>query len=74
MERARLEKKIMEIQLKKGITNLKNFKNLEKYLREDSLPIFNHSIEKTKFKDTFDYSATKKNSFSLSVPTRSGIF
>ena len=54
-ERARIEKKIAEIQKKKGITNLKQFKNLDALLKEEEeLPQWNFGLEKKTYKDTLD--------------------
>ena len=53
-ERARIEKKICEVQKKKGINNLKNLKNIEELLKEDNLPGFKFILEAKRDKDTFD--------------------
>jgi hypothetical protein len=72
LERARLEKKIIDIQLKKGITNLKNFKNLEQMLREERTPSFKFENEKNNFKETFAKTLYKKIGKTFSPnPTRS---
>jgi hypothetical protein len=54
IEKARLERKILEAQKKKGIYNLKALKNVDTLLDDEELPSFNHSIERKFHKDTID--------------------
>jgi hypothetical protein len=53
-ERARLERKIADIQKKKGISNLKQLKNLDVLLKDEELPSWNFNIEKKTYKDTIN--------------------
>jgi len=45
-ERARIERKINEIQKKKGINNLKQYKNVDVLLKEEELGSWNFAMEK----------------------------
>jgi len=47
-ERARVEKKLQEIQKKKGINNLKQYKNLDVLLKEEELTSWNFGLERKK--------------------------
>jgi len=47
-ERARIERKLCELQKKKGIINLKNTQNIENLIKEEDLPGMKFSIEKKK--------------------------
>jgi len=60
-ERARVEKKIQELQKKKGINNLKMFKNLDVLLKEEDLPNWNFSIERKCHKESIDTQYKKQN-------------
>ncbi len=53
-EKARIERKIIEIQKKKGINNLKTVKNLEELLVDEDYPSMTFEIEKRTFKDNID--------------------
>lgn len=55
-ERARLDKKIAQLQKEKGITLLKNYDNIEEILNYDSniYPSWSFSINKKSNKDTFE--------------------
>jgi hypothetical protein len=54
MERVRIEKKLNELQIKKGILNINNIKDLEAMAREDeNLKPMYFSMEKKSNKDTF---------------------
>jgi hypothetical protein len=53
-EKARVEKKLTEIQKKKGVTNLKILKNLDALLLDDALPNMNFQIEKRFNKETIE--------------------
>jgi hypothetical protein len=54
IEKARIEKKITDIQKKKGTINLKQFKNLDALLIEEDLPHWDFSLEKRTYKDTIE--------------------
>lgn len=53
-ERARIEKKIAEIQKQTGITNLNQINNIDALLKENNYPSWNFTLEKKSHKDTFD--------------------
>ena len=53
-ERARIERKICDIQKKKGINNLKNFKNIEELLKDEKVPSFKFGLETKRDKETFE--------------------
>lgn len=53
-ERARIEKKIAEIQKQTGITNLNQINNIDALLKESNYPSWNFILEKKIHKDTFD--------------------
>jgi hypothetical protein len=53
-EQARILKKIAEIQKKKGIMNLKQYKNFHSLLKDEDLPGMKFGIEKKVNKDTFE--------------------
>ena len=53
-EQARLERKIVELQKKKGINNLKQLKNLEDLLKGEENKAWGFDVEKKTFKDTFN--------------------
>jgi hypothetical protein len=53
-EKARIERKIVEIQKKKGINNLKTVKNLEELLVDEDYPSMTFEIEKRTYKDNID--------------------
>jgi len=53
-ERARIEKKVNNIQKNKGYTNLKNFTNLEELLKEKEFQSFNCTVESRFYKGTKD--------------------
>lgn len=53
-ERARIEKKIAEIQKQTGITNLNQINNIDSLLKENNYPSWNFTLEKKIHKDTFD--------------------
>jgi len=55
LEQARIEKKLDELQKKKGITNIKLFKNIDSIIKEEDLTAMQFSIEKKTYKDTFDH-------------------
>jgi hypothetical protein len=61
-ERARLERKIVELKKKKGIMNLKQLKNLELLLKGDENKPWGFEVEKKTFKDTFNNYKTQSNS------------
>ena len=69
-ERVRIEKKICDIQKKKGINNLRNLKNIEDMLKEEHLPDFVFSLEAKRDKDTFDSYRKSFNPFSLKTPSK----
>ena len=71
IEKARLEKKIIESQKKKGIYNLKGLKNYDSLLDEEELPNFNHSLEKRFFKDTIE---SMNKSQSIKTESKSDFF
>lgn len=52
-EKARKDKKILELQQKKGIISIKDMKNAEELLQEDNLHQFDCTLEKKTFKDGF---------------------
>lgn len=52
-ERARIEKKISEIQKQTGITNLNQINNIDNLLKENNAPSWNFGLEKKTYKDTF---------------------
>ena len=52
-ERARIEKKICEIQKKKGINNLKNLKNIGELIKEEVVSGFKFGLETKRDKETF---------------------
>lgn len=54
MERARIEKKIAEIQKQTGITNLNQINNIDSLLKDNFYPAWDFSIEKKFHKDTFN--------------------
>ncbi len=54
LERARIEKKIADIQKQTGITNLNQINNIDTLLRENNYPSWNFTLEKKLHKDTFD--------------------
>lgn len=53
-ERARIEKKIAEIQKQTGITNLNQINNIDTLLKENNYPSWKFNLEKKSCKDTFD--------------------
>ncbi len=54
IEKARLERKIVEVQKKKGIYNLKGLKNIDALLDDEELPTWNHALERKFHKDTLE--------------------
>jgi hypothetical protein len=72
LERARIEKKIAEIQKKKGISNLKQLKNLDALLKEESVPNWNFNIEKKTYKDTIEISHGKEHMKTKSTLGKTG--
>ena len=63
MERSRIEKKLIELQKKKGIHNIKSPKSLELIAREDdNVKQWNFSLEKKTSKDTFTTYLYDRNS------------
>jgi len=53
-ERARIEKKIAEIQKQTGITNLNQINNIDALLKENNYPSWKFTLEKKNNKDTFE--------------------
>ena len=53
-ERARIEKKIIDIQMKKGMNNIRNFKYIDELLKEEIETDFKFTLETKCNKDTFD--------------------
>lgn len=72
LERARIERKIMEYQKKKGITDLKNFGNLEELLKEHELPGWQFGMEKKTYKDSIEISTMKAKKSENPNITRDG--
>jgi len=67
-ERARIEKKIAEIQKNKGIMSLKQFKNLDVLLKDEELVSMKFGLEKKTYKDSIDiHSKQEKKSPSHNV-------
>jgi len=61
-ERARIERKVNELQKKKGISNIKMFKDLDSLLKEeDGSSSWNFSLEKKYNKESIDSIARKEN-------------
>jgi hypothetical protein len=69
-ERLRIEKKICEVQKKKGINNLRNLKNIEEMLKEEFIPGFKFSLETKRDKDTFDSYKRSFNPTSTKPPNK----
>ena len=63
IEKARIERKINELQKKKGINNLKELKNLDALLIDEELPSWNFSIERRFFNDTIEMETQMKTEF-----------
>lgn len=70
-ERARLEKKILELKKKKGVNNLKQLKNLELLLKGEDFKPWGFEVEKKTFKDTFTNYNSENNFNSKSNRIRS---
>jgi hypothetical protein len=60
-EKARIEKKIKELVMKKGINNLKHAKDLEQMLKDDELPAWNFNLEQRSNRDTIEFTQTKRS-------------
>lgn len=65
-ERARLEKRIAEIQKEKGINNLKNVKNLDELIKGKETPAWNCGLEMKHFKNTLDIHMQSNSKFKKS--------
>jgi len=64
-ERARIERKINEIQKQKGINNLKQYKNIDILLKEEELPGMNFHLEKKYHKETIDTTLKKEKKIAV---------
>lgn len=53
-ERARIEKKIVEVQTTKGISTLKDLKNIEALIKEENNPSFKFNVEVMFNKNTIE--------------------
>jgi len=70
-ERARVERKLQEIQKKKGINNLKQYKNLDLLLKEEDLPLWHFGIERKNHRESIELSNRKEKNYSVNTQTRS---
>jgi len=52
-ERARVEKKIQELQKKKGINNIKQY-NIDELIKEEELPCWNFAMERKNHRETIE--------------------
>jgi hypothetical protein len=69
-ERVRIEKKICDVQKKKGINNLRNLKNIEELLKDELIPGFKFSLETKRDKDTFESYKRTFNPISTKPPSK----
>jgi len=54
MEKARIEKKLNEYKVKRGLNKIKANSNIQDIIKEDNFPSMKYGIEHKTYKDTFD--------------------